>query len=177
MWWDFRVNGSGNGTLIAEPARRAARFAVLDSPIAGRGAFAMKPLAAGECLVEYIGQRISKEESARRCEDGNAFIFSLNDQWDLDGDVPDNPARFFNHSCDPNCEAVDDDGRIWIQTLRDIPAGEELTFNYGYDLADYRDHPCACGSPDCVGYIVAAEHFETVRRQESDAAPAGVSAV
>ena len=51
--------------------------------------------------------------------------------------------------------------------LRTIRPGEEITFNYGYDLADYRDHPCRCGSPNCVGYIVAEEFKETVRRKEA----------
>jgi hypothetical protein len=77
-----------------------------------------------------------------------------------------NPARFLNHSCAPNCEAQFADGRIWLVAIRDIRAGEELTFNYGYDLTDYREHPCRCGAVSCVGYIVAEEFFEHVRRQE-----------
>ena len=96
------------------------------------------------------------------CEQNNAYIFTLNDQQDLDGNVPWNPARFINHSCAPNCEAEKDDDRIWVIATRDIGAGEEITFNYGYDLVDYKDSPCLCGAPNCVGYMVAEEYFEHV---------------
>lgn len=90
---------------------------------------------------------------------------------DLDGDVPWNPARFINHSCAPNCEAEQDGDHIWIIARRDIAAGEELSFNYGYDLVDYRDHPCHCGTADCVGFIVAEEFFDHVRQRSAPAQP------
>ncbi len=83
----------------------------------------------------------------------------------MDGNVDWNPARFLNHSCEPNCEARFIDGRIWLVAIRDVRAREELTFNYGYDLEDYREHPCRCGAASCAGYIVAEEFFEHVRRQ------------
>ena len=132
------------------------------SPIHGLGGFARAAIPKGTRVVEYIGERISKQESLRRCEGNNQFIFSLNDAEDLDGNVAWNPARFLNHGCAPNCEAELQDGRIWIIATRDIPAGEEITFNYGYDLVDYRDYPCRCGARGCVGYIVAEEFFEHV---------------
>lgn len=134
------------------------------STIQGMGGFARVPIEAGTEIIEYVGERISKEESSRRCEQNNPFIFGLDAEQDLDGNVPWNPARFINHSCAPNCEALDDEGRIWVVALRDIAPGEELTFNYGYSLEEYRDHPCRCGAPDCVGFMVAAEFHETVRR-------------
>lgn len=127
------------------------------------GGFANANIVSGTLVLEYVGQRIDKAESNRRCEEDNRFIFMLDEEWDLDGDVPENPARFLNHSCSPNCEAQEVAGQIWIVALRDIRLGEELTFNYGYDLEVYRDHPCACGSPQCVGYIVAEEFFDHVR--------------
>lgn len=148
-----------------ELERHEARFAILDSPIQGRGAFAVKFIAKGETIAEYTGERIGKEESGRRCEAGNPYIFQIDDTTDLDGNVPDNAARFINHSCAPNCEALDYDGRIWIEAIRDIRPGEELTFNYGYGLADYQDHPCGCGQPNCLGYIVAVEHQDHVRAE------------
>ena len=132
------------------------------SPIHGLGGFAATAIGRGTRVVEYVGQRISKSESLRRCEGNNEFIFALNDEQDLDGDVAWNPARFLNHSCAPNCEAELQDGRIWMIATRDIPTGEEITFNYGYDLVDYREYPCRCGVPGCVGYIVAEEFFEHV---------------
>ena len=127
----------------------------------------MQPFAAGERIVNYGGERISKAESLRRCEAGNPYIFALDDCWDLDGNRPDNPARFFNHSCRPNCQAQLDDGEIWIVALRDLRPGEELSFDYGYSLEEYRGHPCRCGAPGCCGYIVAEQFRETVAQQEA----------
>jgi len=137
------------------------------SPIHGLGGFAKTAIGKGTRVVEYVGERISKSESLRKCEGNNEFIFSLNDEQDLDGDVAWNPARLLNHSCAPNCEAELQEDRIWIVATRDIQAGEEITFNYGYDLVDYREYPCRCGSPDCVGYIVAEEYFEHVLSREA----------
>ncbi len=136
------------------------------SPIHGLGGFAKTAIAKGTRITGYLGERISKAESLRRCEQNNEYIFTLSDEQDLDGNVAWNPARFLNHSCAPNCEAALEDGRIWIVATRDIRAGEEITFNYGYDLVDYRDYPCRCGAPNCVGYIVAEEFFEHVLSQK-----------
>ncbi len=133
------------------------------SRIHGLGGFAKTPITNGTRIIEYVGEPISKSESLRRCEQNNEYIFTLSDEEDLDGNVAWNPARFLNHSCAPNCEASLEEGYIWIIANRDIQAGEEITFNYGYDLVDYRDYPCRCGSPDCVGYIVAEEFFPHVR--------------
>jgi SET domain-containing protein len=135
------------------------------SPIHGIGGFAREDIAAGTRVIEYVGEKITKEESLARCEGSNEYIFAIDDSHDLDGNVEGNPARFLNHSCEPNCEAQFADGRIWIVSIREVRAGEELTFNYSYDLADYREHPCRCGAESCVGYIVAEEYFEHVRRQ------------
>jgi uncharacterized protein len=137
------------------------------SLIHGRGAFAKKAIPKGTRVIEYVGERIDKAESLRRCEQNNEFIFTIDERCDLDGNVDWNPARLINHSCSPNCEAEMESGRIWILASRDIPAGEELAFNYGYDLTDYKEHPCRCGTPGCVGFIVAEEFFQHVRRQRS----------
>ena len=135
------------------------------SPIHGTGGFARTDLPAGTRVIEYVGERITKAESNHRCEGQNHFIFYLDEQFDLDGSIETNPARFLNHSCDPNCETELIDGRLWIMAQRDLRAGEEVTFNYGYDLAFYRDHPCHCGSPKCVGYIVADDFQESLREK------------
>jgi hypothetical protein len=137
---------------------------IAPSPIHGMGGFAKSFLPAGGRVIEYIGDRITKAESALRCEAQNWFIFGLDDQFDLDGNVEKNQARFLNHSCDPNCEARCEDGRIWIVALRDIRPGEEVTFNYGYDLESYEEHPCRCGSANCANYIVAAELVPHLRK-------------
>jgi SET domain-containing protein len=157
---------------IEHPASNAEHRSVGDgfvvfreSPIHGSGGFAQHNICAGTRVIEYVGEKISAAESLRRCELENHFIFALNDETHLDGNVPENPARFLNHSCAPNCEAVLESDRIWIIALRDIRAGEEITFNYGYDLTDYREHPCHCGAPNCVEFIVAEEFFEHLRHQ------------
>ena len=121
--------------------------------------------SAGTRVIEYVGEIITKQESLARCERSNEYIFAIDDEHDLDGNVDWNPARFLNHSCEPNCEAQFIDGHIWFVAIRNIRAGEEITFNYSYDLEDYREHPCHCGAASCVGYIVAEEFFEHVRRQ------------
>jgi SET domain-containing protein len=137
---------------------------IAPSPIHGMGAFASRAIARGARVVEYTGEKISKAESLRRCEAGNWFIFSLDDEFDLDGNIAGNPARWLNHSCAPNCEAEFLGGRIWITASRDIAAGEEITFNYGYTLDEYREHPCRCGAPSCAGWIVAEEYFDYVKK-------------
>src|SRR5881296_1580386 len=147
---------------------------VKHSPIQGCGGFATAMIRAGEHIIEYIGERISKEESLRHCSEGNNYIFQIDDKFDLDGGIEANVARFINHSCAPNAEAqLDDDGRVWIIALRDIAPAEEITFNYGYDLEDFRQHPCRCGAPNCPGYILAEEFWTSVvKSTEAANAPA-----
>ena len=132
-------------------------FVIRDSSIHGKGAFASYKIAIGTRIVEYIGEKISKEESIQRCAQRNDYIFYLNADFDLDGNVLENFARFLNHSCSPNCSAELIEGRIWIVALRDIESGEELTFDYGYDLEFFREHECHCGAPNCCGYVIAEE--------------------
>lgn len=133
------------------------------SSIHGLGAFATRSLPPGARVVEYTGEKIDKQESLRRLQANNPFIFALDEQWDLDGSVEWNLARHLNHSCAPNCEAMHEEGRIWIFTMRAILPGEELTFNYGYGLEEYREHPCRCGTSECVGFMVAEEFFPKLR--------------
>lgn len=129
------------------------------------GGYARKFIPRETYVIEYVGEKIRKEESERRCDADNRYIFTYDDEFDLDGSVDWNLARWINHSCEANCETIDDEGEIWIAAVRDIQPGEELTFNYCYDLDDYKAHPCRCGSNRCVGYIVAEEYHDAVRRQ------------
>ena len=154
---------AADSPLVAETALVCFR----QSAIHGVGGFAKEDIAAGTHVIEYVGEKITKAESLRRCESANEYIFSLDETCDLDGNVPWNPARFLNHSCDPNCEAEPDGGRIWIVARRGIRAGEEITFNYGYDLEDYREHLCRCDAVECAGYIVAEDFFEHVRKHRA----------
>lgn len=128
--------------------------------------FAASDIPSGKRLIEYVGRWIDKMESNRLCELNNPYVFYLDEDWDLDGSVAWNPARFINHSCDPNCEVdQDEENRIWICAIRNIKTGEELSYNYGYDLESYKDYPCLCGSSNCVGYMVAEEHKAQVTRK------------
>ena len=144
------------------------------SPIHHRGLFATRTISKDTEIIEYVGEKISKEEADERgqalmetsagTDDPSVYIFILNDQYDIDGNFEYNTARLINHSCQPNCEAqIVDDEEIWIVALRTIQKGEELTFDYGFDLEHYEDHPCHCGAPKCVGYIVAKEHRPDLR--------------
>lgn len=149
-------------------------FEVCDSGIHGCGAFARVDIPAETYFVEYVGHQLDKEESNRRGLEREAstrdtgeaavFIFEVNDEFDIDGNVPWNPAKYLNHSCSANCEAVNDQDRIWFMTKVDVAAGEELTIDYGYGWDHWQDHPCECGSPDCVGYIVAETERKRLRR-------------
>lgn len=146
------------------------------SRIHGTGGYARKAIPAGTRVIEYVGEHVTKAESLVQCEADNVYIFTLDDEFDLNGNVDWNPARFLNHGCAPNCETELDEGRVWVLALRDIQSGEELTFNYGYGLEEYADNPCRCGAPACVGFIVAEEFFDQVRSRVG-AGPAAVSQV
>jgi len=137
------------------------------SSIHQQGMFARSDIKEGERIIEYIGEHISKDESTRRSLEwektarqkgaGLVYVFDLNETFDLDGNVENNPAKYINHSCDENCEAINEEDRIFIYAKRDIAKGEELSFDYGYELEHFVDHPCRCGSKNCVGYIVTRE--------------------
>ncbi len=134
------------------------------SRIQGRGVFARRDIPAGTRLIEYVGLPISKSKSVELCLQQNSYLFTLTETSDLDGRVSWNPARLMNHSCEPNCEAnLDEKDRVWIFTIRHIARNEELTFNYGYSLENFRAYPCRCGAPSCVGYRVAEEFFPIIR--------------
>ncbi len=147
---------------------------VRESSIHGRGVYAKSAIRDSTRIIEYVGEKISKEESERRGNlqmersqatgEAGVYIFTLDDQWDLDGGFEGNIARLINHSCDPNCEAYNERGRIWIWSIRNIEAGEELLFNYGFDLENYEDHPCRCGSPRCPGYIAGEDYWPELQR-------------
>ena len=144
------------------------------SPIHNNGLFAAKTIPEGPRVIEYVGEKITKKESYRRAVEridraqrtGGAavFIFELNSKHDVDGNVRWNPARMINHSCEPNCETKIIMGHIWIVALREIEPGEELSYDYGYDIEHWEEHPCRCGHPDCVGYIVRRDQRKKLKR-------------
>jgi SET domain-containing protein len=144
------------------------------SSIHGGGLYAQKAIPAGTRVIEYVGERITKAEAERREKhrlvsraagrDGCVYVFELNKRHDIDGDVKWNTARMINHSCESNCEPQVIRGHIWIIARRDIAAGEELTYDYGFDYADWREHPCRCGARSCAGFIVNKNQRWRVRR-------------
>ncbi|MGD7653207.1 MAG: SET domain-containing protein [Verrucomicrobiales bacterium] len=148
---------------------------VRGSVIHGQGVYATQDIEKGTKIIEYVGERIDKEESNRRgidlheesLETGGAavYIFTLDDDIDLDGNVPWNTARLINHSCNPNCEAWIEEDQIFIHALRDLKEGDELTFDYGFDVDCYEDHPCRCGEPECKGFIVSREQWPELERR------------
>ncbi|MEY2866455.1 MAG: hypothetical protein RLZZ537_1640 [Pseudomonadota bacterium] len=150
----------------------SSKFEVRRSKIHGSGVFAAKNIKKGEFIIEYKGLLRSHEEvdAAYDGEDetGHTFLFTLNEDYVLDANIKGNEARWINHSCDPNCDSehIDaEDGdkskdRIEIKAIRDIKAGEELSYNYGIRLVE-RHTPklkklwaCLCGSPKCTGTML-----------------------
>lgn len=134
------------------------RVRVGPSHIAGQGLFAGQDIKQGTKIIRYIGQKITQAESHRRLAAGNVYIFGLNERYALDGDIPKNTARFINHSCVPNCHTEQFGNTIWIVAIRDIPAGEELTYNYGYEVNDEPAEPCHCGTKQCCGFILGPQY-------------------
>ena len=142
------------------------------STIHGNGVFAIAPISKGEQVIRYLGRLTSHDDVDERYggqdEDGHTFLFTLNDDWVIDANFRGNVARWINHSCAPNCESsVEEDAkgrsdhdRIYIEALRDILPGEELTYNYGIVL----DEPhtaaakklwgCRCGASNCTGTML-----------------------
>ncbi len=145
---------------------------VRGSSIHGRGVYATRAIKEGEQIIEYVGELVDKDESGRRgtkqqqlaskTGDAAVYIFNITKKYDLDGNFPWNTARLINHSCDPNCEAWSRGKKIFIHALRDIEEGEELTFDYGFDVECYEDHPCRCGRNACVGYIVSRSQWDVL---------------
>ena len=149
-----------------------AKVATRRSPIHGNGIFAVAPLRKGQRLIEYKGQRRTHQEvdedETGDVESGHTFLFTLNDEYVIDANHGGNSARWINHSCKPNCEAVleEADGddrrkdRVFIEAIRAIKPGEELTYDYGITL----DEPhtarlkkiwaCRCGSRGCTGTML-----------------------
>ncbi len=142
------------------------------SAIHGNGVFAIAPIQQGERVVEYKGKRRTHDQvdqdDSGDVDSGHTFLFTLNDDYVIDANYEGNKARWINHSCDPNCEAVvvEHDGKnrkkdkVFIEALRDIAEGEELTYNYGITLAErHTDRlkkiwACRCGSKNCTGTML-----------------------
>ena len=142
------------------------RTQVRESGIHGKGVYAIRPLKAGDTVLEYKGEIITWEEALDRhphdpSQPNHTFYFHLDDGHVIDGKYKGNSAKWINHSCDPNLEAEQDGNRVFLKALRDIEPGEELFFDYGL-VIDARltaklkkEYACWCGSPKCRGTMLA----------------------
>jgi hypothetical protein len=150
-------------------------FVIKQSRIQGKGAYATRPIRKGERIIEYVGERISWAESDRRYDDTSTkrhhtFLFAVNKKIVIDAAVDGNDARFINHSCEPNCEAIGEKSRIFIEALRAIEPGEELTYDYAYEREkgtteeDEKLYVCHCGSAKCRGTILAPKKKRRPRK-------------
>ena len=151
---------------MATSKRKTRPFESRDSKIQGRGVFATRKIPEGTRLIEYRGEVISDEEADRRYpffddERHHTFLFRLDSGDAIDAGPSRSIAKYINHSCDPNCEAVEEDDRIFIDAIRDIARGEELVYDYNYVLdephnaANKKLYPCNCGAKKCRGTILA----------------------
>ena len=147
-------------TSKANPPYRVRR-----STIHGTGVFATRRIPKGRRVLEYVGERISHAEADRRYEskahdDNHTFLFTVNNRTVIDGGTHGNEARWINHSCDPNCESVIDDNRVFIEAVRTIQPGDELSYDYMIER-DPSDPPdidvifaCRCGAKNCRGTML-----------------------
>ncbi len=158
------------------PRDKAPYLEIRQSKIQGRGGFAARRIRSGTRIIEYTGELISQDEANRRYDDDtmgrhHTFLFSIDDDQVLDGAVGGNESRYINHSCAPNCQAVNEDGRIFIEALTTIEPGEELLYDYAYARTPENDsaegealYACKCGAPNCRGSILEPAR-KTARRK------------
>jgi SET domain-containing protein len=136
------------------------------SGVHGTGVFAVQNIAEGETLIEYVGEVIDWDLAQERhphdpSDPNHTFYFSLENGMVIDALYGGNSSRWINHSCDPNCEADEVDGRVFIKALRNIAAGEELNYDYGLTIDERytaklkAEYPCWCGGKSCRGTLLA----------------------
>ncbi|MCE5211055.1 MAG: SET domain-containing protein-lysine N-methyltransferase [Deltaproteobacteria bacterium] len=147
---------------------RGRRIQVRKSGIHGKGVYAIRPIKAGDTVLEYKGEIITwKKALARHPHDksqpNHTFYFHLDDGHVIDAKYNGNSAKWINHSCEPNLESDQDGYRIFLKALRNIKAGEELTYDYGL-IIDIRktarvkkEYACLCGSKKCRGTMLASK--------------------
>jgi SET domain-containing protein len=150
----------------AAAKRGAPRIQVRRSGIHGKGVFALRPIAKGERILEYTGSVITWKQAKKlpphNPDDPNhTFFFHIDDKHVINGLDGGNAAKWINHACGPNCEADEDDGRVFITALRDIAPGEELNYDYGLILDGKhtkkvkKEFACHCGTRKCRGTMLA----------------------
>ena len=157
---------SAKASVGGPPGSEGRRIQTRRSGVHGKGVFAVQDLVEGETLIEYVGEVVSWKEALRRHphdpqDPNHTFYFHIDEKHVIDAKYGGNSSRWINHSCQPNCEADEDGGRVFIKTLRNIEAGEELFYDYGLIIeARYTDklkaeYPCWCGAESCRGTLLA----------------------
>jgi SET domain-containing protein len=137
------------------------------SGVHGKGVFALSDFAKGETIIEYVGEIITWKEALRRHphdpkDPNHTFYFHIDETHVIDAKYGGNSSRWINHSCKPNCEPDEVEGRIFIKALRDIQAGEELNYDYGLVIeapltpALKLEYPCWCGAKKCRGTLLSS---------------------
>jgi SET domain-containing protein len=140
--------------------KRQAQIEVRDSNVHGRGVYAMELIPVGTRIIEYTGQRVSWEAAPNDENDPHTFNFGLENGEVINPEIGGNDARWINHSCNPNCEAVEEDDRIFIDAIRNIEAGEELFYDYALEIDEpitqesKKKFACHCRSPKCRGTML-----------------------
>ena len=143
------------------------RIQVRRSGVHGKGVFALQDIAEGETIIEYVGEVITWEEAQDRhphdpSDPNHTFYFHIDEKHVIDAKYGGNSSRWINHSCKPNCEPDEVDGRIFIKALRDIKAGEELNYDYGLVIDApltpelKLEYPCWCGAKKCRGTLLSS---------------------
>jgi uncharacterized protein len=142
------------------------RIQVRKSGVHGKGVYALRAIAAGEEIIEYTGEIISWKEALRRHphdpkDPNHTFYFHIDEHHVIDALYGGNASRWINHACEPNCEADETDGRVFIKALVDLAPGEELFYNYGLVIDERltpklkKQYECRCGSPVCRRTMLA----------------------
>lgn len=164
----YRMSRTAQPAARANPAKPGGgrRIQVRRSGVHGKGVFALRPIAAGTTIIEYTGEVITWPEALRRhphdpLNPNHTFYFHIDDGRVIDAKHGGNASRWINHSCEPNCEADEQDGRVFVKALRDLAPGEELFYDYGLVIDERytprlkKEYACHCGSPGCRGTMLA----------------------
>jgi uncharacterized protein len=155
-------------------------FDIRPSPIQGLGAFATRRIRKGTRIIEYTGERLTPSAADARYDDDrreqpHVLLFTVDRRTVIDAGVGGNEARYFNHSCAPNCEAVTEQKRVYLEALRTIAAGEELTYDYQLGRGRWppaeweRRYACWCGAATCRGTMLAPPPSRKPRRSRKAA--------
>ncbi len=141
----------------------ASSLEVRQSRVHGRGVYTTRSIPAGKRIIEYTGERVLWEDAPDDEDDPHTFNFGLENGLVINPEIGGNDARWINHSCEPNCEAIEEDERIFIYALRDIEPGEELFYDYALEIDEpitaesATKHKCCCGSAKCRGTMLELE--------------------